>query len=260
MKALIKLSLLLAVTSGVLSCNRVDDGSRSSTFSSSSETSENIRVEIPADEYDPKGTSISLEDLTSQANGFESKSFSRVRITYQARETMIGSAPYYMSGGQTLIPDGSVLDSEIIIEATSFSNGNGSFRKVSANYATENPRFLESGVTLTMKSWLSYHNEKRRNYANAEEGKGFEEELFFNPYLMWMKNYNNRPENASVDGFFYYSEEYLREFNADGYVTKICFTNVTVIDGTLSKWDSEPTNYKGVYKMVCQGIVEYFNE
>ena len=202
---------------------------------------------------------VSLEAFTEAIDALSPQTNNRrIRVTYHIVETLEGSVPNatYRRGGS--LPEGETI-TDLVLESR---NDSSTDLKVISDQPTTNfSGSLATGISITIKDWLSYHNE-RKNVATREAQPGwniFNEDLKINPFKMWMVYAGNKPANSDVEGTFFSYNEYERTFDANGYCQTILFRDFTYIDGIFSRWDTEPQYYKGTFDAVATATIEYLD-
>ena len=202
---------------------------------------------------------VDLESFTETINALEPQTNNRkIRISYHVVETLEGSVPSATYRNGDPLPEGETI-TDLVLESR--NNSSTDLKVVSGQLTTHFIDAFTSGVSITVKDWLSYHSE-RRNAAAREAQTGwniFDENLKVSPFKMWMLYAGNKPANSSVEGTYFGYNEYERTFEANGYCQTIFFRDYTYIDGTFSRWDTSPQYYKGTFDAVATATIEYLD-
>ena len=113
--------------------------------------------------------------------------------------------------------------------------------------------------SITPSGWLSYHSQRRDFLKSAQEGEGFEERFYTGPLTLWMRIWGRRPANAQMDGTYFCYEEFERVYNEEGYCTSLKIKEYTYMQGTLTRWNSNPRSryYNGSYEYSLTCDIEY---
>ena len=202
---------------------------------------------------------VDLQAFTEAVNALESQTNNkRIRITYHIVETLEGSAPNATYRNNDPLPEGETI-TDLFLESR--NNSASDLKVISGQSITRFTEAFTAGISITIKDWLSYHNE-RRSAAAREAQVGwniFNEDLKVSPFKMWMIYAGNKPANSSVEGTYFGYNEYERTFDTNGYCQTIIFREYTYIDGTFSRWDTDPQYYKGTFDAVATATIEYLD-
>ena len=207
----------------------------------------------------PEGEGVDVETFNAGIANYQSQEKGRITITYHMNEKVTGTVPanYSMRNGDPM-PDGCDIDSDFVVE---LDNESDSTPTISGERPTRNSDLFSGGTLLFVSSWANYQRQMRENkrHIALTEEESFQEKLYLNPLRMWMKGvYHNRVENSTLEGTEYFSEEYDRSFDSEGYCTTIIFREKLYIDGTLTRAAERPQYCKGTYSMECVGEVRYY--
>ena len=202
---------------------------------------------------------VSLETFEEEIQKLESQTNNRkIRISYHIVEALQGSVPSANYKNGNPLPEGETV-TDLVLESRNGSST--SLKLISGQSTTSFTDTFTSGISITIKDWLSYHKE-RRSAAEREAQKGwniFNECLKVNPFDMWMVYAGNKPANSSVEGTFFGYNEYERTFDENGYCQTLLFREYTYIDGRFSRWDTDPKYYKGTFDAVATATIEYLD-
>ena len=198
---------------------------------------------------------VTLEAFQDSVKTKSIKNYSKVRITYTAREEVIGTVPvqsYNLAGNE------GIHEYNLVIELNNFTGHTG-HSKVISGEVPSHLGYLCQAPTIFVSDWLSYQAQRRNASKNAREGEGFKEDFHLSPSKTWMKLWSNRGQNMSVDGDFYQSEELERVFDDSGYTSEIRLNDYAIIKGNYTH-SMEPTVYlEGSYSLSVVGQVEYID-
>ena len=260
MKSFGKLYLLLVACTSLVACSQSEssfnsDSKESSILTSSIESLSSEQSPATSFSIPEREEGISLDAFTEVVNGLENLTEKAFRMTFQIKETLIGTYPIYKRNSLDLLEEG-VYNTTLVIES---SDGSANKTKIVGDRpnTTNNAEVYNNGTTYDLKGWLSYHKQRRGFLDYAQEGEGFKETFSLNPYKMWMVSWGNRPSNSSVEGTYFAFEEHERTFDEVGYCKTIYLRDYRYVDGTFSRWDTKPKEYHGCYDMVVTGTIEY---
>ena len=202
---------------------------------------------------------VSLETFEGEIQKLETQTNNRkIRVSYHVVETLQGSVPNATFRNGDSLPEGETI-TDLVLESR--NNSSTDLKLISGRANTNYSQIFQSGISITIKDWLAYHKE-RRSAAEREAQAGwniFNECLKTNPFEMWMVYAGNKPANSGVEGTFFSYNEYERTFNDTGYCQTLLYKEFTYIDGTFSRWDTEPKYYKGTFDAVATATIEYLD-
>ena len=263
MKILIKLTVLFLSLISVAGCGNANT-STSSGASSSSYPLPSLDDSGPAIQ---SGTKVSAE--TIQDKTFEEKTFASVRITYNIKETVTGEKPksFYVDGTPT--PDGTTVNTTVVIESKPYSRENQNFTLVSGATSplTNGINSFRNGQRIDIKGCIDYHKKQEKAANNPKNTIDYKDAYYVEPYGAYSKSvshYSGTEENignASLNGEYIILIEYDQQFNSDGYMTKQQYREVTYINGEITSYAPTRVNsYQGMYTMICEATFEYLYE
>ena len=277
MKKIIKLVLLPAVIIGVLACqsnsntsayinsgtSSVNSESSSSDVLSSSSSEEKSSSEAQSSfsyDFPKKEDGLTLEQITDEINKIDPQPQERrkVRYTWHIEEKLTGN--YY----QTMLDSSEMPEGEIIGDFVSEPKNNNldtNITLISGTPVTQMQQYFAKSYSssITPSGWLSYHSQRRDFLKSAQEGEGFEERFYTGPLTLWMRIWGRRPANAQMDGTYFCYEEFERVYNEEGYCTSLKIKEYTYMQGTLTRWNSNPRSryYNGSYEYSLTCDIEY---
>lgn len=206
-----------------------------------------------------KEEGVSLETFTEEIDKLEPQTNDRkIRISYHIVESLKGFVPNATDRRGNPLPEGETV-TDLVLESR--NNSASDLKIVSGQINTKFSQICQSGIMIGIKSWLSYHKEKRNN-AEREAQPGwdvFNESLIINPFSMWMVYAGDDPANSDVEGTYFAFEEYERTFDENGYCQTLRFRECTLIDGVFSRWDTKPQSYKGLFDAEMTATIEYLD-
>ena len=277
MKKIIKLVLLPAVIIGVLACqsnsntsayinsgtSSVNSESSSSDVLSSSSSEEKSSSEAQSSfsyDFPKKEDGLTLEQITDEINKIDPQPQERrkVRYTWHIEEKLTGN--YY----QTMLDSSEMPEGEIIgdfVSEPKNHNLDTNITLISGTPVTQMQQYFAKSYSssITPSGWLSYHSQRRDFLKSAQEGEGFEERFYTGPLTLWMRIWGRRPANAQMDGTYFCYEEFERVYNEEGYCTSLKIKEYTYMQGTLTRWNSNPRSryYNGSYEYSLTCDIEY---
>ena len=277
MKKIIKLVLLPAVIIGVLACqsnsntsayinsgtSSVNSESSSSDVLSSSSNEEKSSSEAQSSfsyVFPKKEDGLTLEQITDEINKIDPQPQERrkVRYTWHIEEKLTGN--YY----QTMLDSSEMPEGEIIgdfVSEPKNHNLDTNITLISGTPVTQMQQYFAKSYSssITPSGWLSYHSQRRDFLKSAQEGEGFEERFYTGPLTLWMRIWGRRPANAQMDGTYFCYEEFERVYNEEGYCTSLKIKEYTYMQGTLTRWNSNPRSryYNGSYEYSLTCDIEY---
>ena len=277
MKKIVKLVLLPAVIIGVLACqsnsntsayinsgtSSVNSESSSSDVLSSSSSEEKSSSEAQSSfsyDFPKKEDGLTLEQITDEINKIDPQPQERrkVRYTWHIEEKLTGN--YY----QTMLDSSEMPEGEIIGDFVSEPKNNNldtNITLISGTPVTQMQQYFAKSYSssITPSGWLSYHSQRRDFLKSAQEGEGFEERFYTGPLTLWMRIWGRRPANAQMDGTYFCYEEFERVYNEEGYCTSLKIKEYTYMQGTLTRWNSNPRSryYNGSYEYSLTCDIEY---
>lgn len=258
MKRSIVLALLFVLGLSIGACSSSGSASSeqdpSSSGLSSADSSSSYTPPIP---MPSREGGITHEAFSAELNKLEPQTNNRkIRLSYHIVETLEGSAPNATTRNGTPLSEGQTV-TDLVLESR--NNSASDLKLVSGEASTWFSQNFTSGIIIGIKSWLSYHNERRSAAEREAQATWtiFDENLKANPFSMWMVCAGTKPANSGVEGTYFAYNEYERTFDENGYCQTILFRDFTYIDGTFSRWDTDHQYYKGTFDAVATATIEY---
>ena len=253
MKSLTKLSILAILSFSAIGCaNRASSNSGDVSANSSSSSSSSFVPSVPS-----KEEGMTLEAFTEEVNKLDQQTAKPFRMTFQITETVVGTYPIYKRNSNELLTEG-VYNSTLVVEST---DGNLSNSKLVGERPSNSSRADEfiNGVVYTVSGWLNYHAQRRSFLDSALEGEGFKETFYRDSYRMWMVSWGNRLANHSVQGTYFGYDEHERTHDEKGYCKTVYVKEYEYLDGSISRYGTQYTEYHGSYDFVLNGTIEYLD-
>ena len=249
------LGLSIGACSSNGSASSEQDPSSSGLSSADSSSSFTPPVPMPSREggITQEAFSAELEKLEPQTNN------RKIRLSYHIVETLEGSTPNATTRNGAPLSEGQTV-TDLVLESRNDSASD--LKLISGEASTRFSQNFTSGIVIVIKSWLSYHNERRSAAEREAQATWtiFDENFKANPFSMWMVYAGTKPANSGVEGTYFAYNEYERTFDENGYCQTILFRDFTYIDGIYSRWDTDPQYYKGTFDAVATATIEYLEE
>ena len=202
---------------------------------------------------------VSLETFEEEIQKLEPQTNDRkIRVSYHIVETLQGSVPNANYRNGEPLSEGETI-TDLVLESRNTSASD--LKIISGQASTKFSQNFTAGIMIGIKNWLSYHKERRDAMEREAmpQWNVFKESLSINPFKMWMVESGTRPANAEVEGTYFAFNEYERTFDSTGYCQTLLYREYTYIDGTFSRWDTKPQQYKGTFDAVATATIEYLD-
>ena len=255
MKSFAKLSVLAVLSFSAIGCaNQAPSNSSGSNASTSSLSS--ISSYVPS--IPSKEEGVTLDKFTEEVNKIGQIPAKAFRMTFQITETVVGTYPIYKKNSTELLSEG-VYNTTLVVEST---DGNLSSSKVVGDRPNTTTRADDyaRGVVYTVSGWLNYHAQRRSFLDSALDGEGFKETFYIDSFRMWMVSWGNRPANLSLKGTYFAYDEHERTFDEKGYCKTVYVKEYEYLDGSISRYGSQYTEYHGSYELALNGTIEYLEQ
>lgn len=233
-----------------------------SSLESSSSEEESISAEPSSSSFsysfEDKEAGLTLEEITIEINKIDPQPEERkkVRYTWHIEEKLTGLYPKMMLDN-TQMPEG-VIVGDFVSEPRN-NNLDTNIKVISGTPVTQMQQYYARNYSssITPSGWLSYHSQRRQFLDRAQEGEGFEERFYTEPFTLYMRSWGRRPENARMDGIFFSYIELERIYNASGYCTTFKVKEYTYVKGTMTSFMNGEVEYDGSYEYSLNCSIEY---